>query len=113
MAKKHSGFVEAGTPTPTPWRLVVLNWGYQIIKGSRVIAAISGWARDPRKDPQAYADALLLAAAPDLLAACEAAHDWLGRFGADAPIVFGGEAELATVLHAAIAKAHGESEAQP
>ncbi len=108
MTKPKSGFIDPGAPTPQPWRLIVLNWGYQIIHNSRVIAAISGHTSDKRKDPQAYADALLLAAAPDLLTACQTAYDWLDRFGRDAPIVFGGETEVFEQLRAAIAKARGE-----
>lgn len=69
---KHSGFVKVGQHTEGVRELVVTNWGYQIVSGSRVIAAISGHTEDPRKDAQAYADALELLAAPDLLAACEA-----------------------------------------
>jgi hypothetical protein len=79
MPTPKSGFTDPGTPTPTPWRLIVLNWGYQIIHGNRVIAAISGHASDKRKDPQAYADALLLVAAPELLDAAQRLLDYAGE----------------------------------
>ncbi len=77
-------FVDPGTPTPGPWRVLVLNWGYQILgpksRVTRVIAAISGKTEDPRKDAQACADAHLMAATPLLLAACEALVATSDRF---------------------------------
>lgn len=51
--------------------------------------------------------AFLTAAAPTLLAACEAALEWLGRFAEHAPIAFGGEVDLDITLTAAINKAKG------
>jgi hypothetical protein len=51
----------------------------------------------------------LIEAAPNLLAACEQALDWLHGFGEHAPIEFGGEAELEAQLLAAIAKAKGDA----
>jgi len=56
----------------------------------------------------AKGNATLWAAAPDLLEACEAALNWVNDFGEHAPIQFGGEAELAESLQAAIAKARGK-----
>ncbi|MFW6116664.1 MAG: hypothetical protein ACOC6F_02960 [bacterium] len=44
----------------------------------------------------------------DLLEACEAAYDWLNRFGESAPIQFGGEGELGHQLYTAITQARGE-----
>ena len=61
------------------------------------------------QDEVSKANARLIAAAPELLEACQAAFDWLGRFGAHAPIIFGGEQHLHDILHAAIAKAKGET----
>lgn len=54
---------------------------------------------------EVVANAKLIAASPDLLEACVSALDWINRFAGDAPIVFGGESELAEKLSAAIAKA--------
>jgi hypothetical protein len=45
----------------------------------------------------------------ELLAACEAAKEWIDLFGEHAPITFGGEAELSDQLTAAINKAKAES----
>lgn len=53
----------------------------------------------------AEADAQLIASAPDLLAACEAALAWLNRFGEHSPIAFGGEAEIAEHLRTDLAGA--------
>jgi hypothetical protein len=71
-----------------------------------VIAAIGGKTPDPRDDRRARANATLIAA-PDLLAACQQARDWLDRFATHAPIYFGGEVELAGVLDRAIGAAEG------
>jgi hypothetical protein len=38
----------------------------------------------------------------ELLSACQAAYEWLDKFGAHAPIQFGGEAELSEQLCAAL-----------
>jgi hypothetical protein len=43
-----------------------------------------------------------------LVKACEAAYAWLDRFGEHAPLVFGGEAEVADQIRAALALARGE-----
>jgi hypothetical protein len=43
-------------------------------------------------------------AAPDLYGACAAALDWLGQFCEHAPRTFGGEAQLAEQLAAALAQ---------
>lgn len=58
-------------------------------------------------DDQMYLIPLWIVA-PDLLAACEAALDWIDRYGADGPGPFGGEAEIAGQLRAAVAKVRGE-----
>jgi hypothetical protein len=111
MMKRHSGLIEPGTPTPRPWQLTRTKWGYHIVHGSRVLAAIGGKTQDPgapwAKDPQACADATLMHAAPDLLAACEEiwaeVHDYEQ----------GGLITNETLgrLRAAMAKARGEREA--
>jgi hypothetical protein len=51
---------------------------------------------------EAQSRANMIVAAPDLLAACEAAYDWIAQFGEHAPIVFGREDDLAEQLLAAI-----------
>lgn len=56
---------------------------------------------------EATANGHLIAAAPALLEACEAAANWIARFGEHAPIIFGGEAELSELLRAAIVRAKG------
>lgn len=102
-------------PTPGPWTALQLNWGYQIVAypfpgrpvQADVIAAIGGKTPNPRDDRRARADATLIAATPQLLAACRQARDWLGRFAAHAPIHFGGEVELIDVLDRAIGVAEG------
>jgi hypothetical protein len=87
---------------PKTWRTVALNWGWQVIEGEgrapRVVVAIRGQTDDPRLDRQAAADAALIAAAPELLAACHAALAWLGRYGEHAPVHCGGEMEIETAL---------------
>lgn len=50
------------------------------------------------------ANARLIAAAPDLLTACEAAVLWISLFGARAQSTFGGVDEMSVRLRAAIAK---------
>jgi hypothetical protein len=59
---------------------------------------------------EAYANARLVAAAPDLLAACKTAYKRLERFGEHATIAYGGEGGLSAILWAAIAEAEGGGE---
>jgi len=56
---------------------------------------------------QYLANVRLMAAAPELLEACQTALDWLDRSVEHAPIALGGGAELAGALRAAVAKATG------
>lgn len=56
--------------------------------------------------PYAEGDARLIAAAPDLLAACRGAEEWLDHHGGD-PDTDPGLAELLKMLRAAIAAAMG------
>lgn len=58
---------------------------------------------------QTQAHDRLVAAAPELLAACQAALDWLDRFGEHAPLQFGDEARVVRALEAAIATATGQA----
>lgn len=90
--------------TPRLWEIgratEIPMWRVEIKCGSHVVAAAYGSTID-----EAEVNARLIAAAPDLLAACEAAHDWVTQFCEHAPIVFGGETDLAEQLLAALAKA--------
>lgn len=53
----------------------------------------------------AYRDVpVLVGQVRQLADACQAALDWINRFGEHAPIVFGGEAQLAQQLAAALAE---------
>lgn len=102
--------------TPGPW-----HWdgSYARRDNSRIIKVVNGpasgnWVaaaldfnRDDRDD-EVNANAHLIAAAPDLLASCQFALDWVNRIGEHAPIQFGGEAEVAAQLRASIAKAEGQ-----
>ena len=60
-------------------------------------------------DPQEIeSNARLIAAAPEMLEACEAAFNWLNVYGEHSSFQFGSEQKLHDILHAAIAKAKGE-----
>jgi|SRR5581483_4340967 len=75
--------------------------------GGTFVAAAFDFNRYDR-DTEVVANTRLIAAAPQLLAAAEVARDWFDRFGANAPIVFGGEAEVWQQLSNAIARARDE-----
>jgi len=112
--------VSAPRFTPGPW----LAWdcpgsGWQIGTKKQFDSGWKGhgnigttaWYQFPNENmnPEIEeANANLIAAAPEMYEACKQAYDWLGRFGEHAPITFGGEAELATILDNAIAKAEGK-----
>jgi hypothetical protein len=55
------------------------------------------WPTDQRSEPETFANARLIAAAPDLLEACEAARLWLAGWASASPYI--------ETLDAAIAKA--------
>ena len=62
--------------TPGPWHYGMAHWGrYQISDGSRNIGELSSYAglggRETELNAEQEANAKLIAAAPDLLAACE------------------------------------------
>ena len=72
--------------TPGPWRVAhnaKLGWAGILTQEGDVIADIRVDAMDFRDPEQAVGDAHLIAAAPDLLAALEAAHGYLVTFGTD------------------------------
>jgi hypothetical protein len=97
--------------TPGPWEYV------EDVCGSRVVADGYGFSAPYRlepgsgRDPQQVADNKLIAAAPDLLAACEAADRilWMAEAYAEAGGTHGPEMrdynEAAPLIKAAIAKA--------
>lgn len=59
------------------------------------------WPTDVRSEAETFANARLIAAAPDLLEACEAAEQWLAGWASASPYI--------AQLQAAIAKARGEA----
>lgn len=89
--------------TPGPWKVKQGLGAPDIVSKERLVAR--ALYHMGSEDREVDSNARLIAAAPELLAACEAAHDWLTQFCEHAPIVFGGETELAEQLLAALAKA--------
>lgn len=110
------------THTPAPWTAVAAKnaddtlTGYWHIQAGKVaIADVFGIAGYDEETGEMYltekeiaSDARIMAAAPELLAACKSAAKWLDTFAAHAPITFGGEETVADILRAAIAKAEGK-----
>lgn len=91
--------------TPGPW--VVSNKGGML----NVSAPASGGALASLgipKGEERFANARLIAAAPDLLAACEAVVSLLAVEGLKSPTVEVARAAVRKELHAAIAKAVGK-----
>lgn len=98
-------------PTPGPWALLA-DEGYRVngrevhnrvVAGNREIARVAGVAADKHGEHNAR----LIAAAPDLLAACEAALGLL--VGYDDKLNPKHSAPVFSTLRAAIAKARGAS----
>jgi len=93
--------------TPGPWRTCGLNVASD---GERVVASCHADSPDsvvirPTNTEECMANAQLIAVAPDLLAACEAALPSLSaheQTGCDCP-----DSEAARMLRAAITKAKG------
>lgn len=129
---KQMGRKGASAHTPGPWTLsnryddsprVLDSRGYEIaaLDGSPILEGYSeklgvrhwsghlGTAYIERPEGELQANARLIAAAPDLLAVCEQAFAWINNFGEHAPIIMGGEAELAETLRAALALTRGET----
>lgn len=95
--------------TPGPWKAESRNYGMaRVLCGRRVIAgSITG-----EPDGEAMANARLIAAAPDLLAACKEAAQFI-TIGIEygyivTPQEGTREAWCLDVIHAAIAKARGD-----
>ena len=88
--------------TPGPWTARPNNWSrWEIHYANGILASVSKWD-DPATPPpiaEMKANASLIAAAPDLLTACEVALN--DRMFKDWP-------EVATLLKDAIKKARGE-----
>lgn len=84
--------------TPGPWCVVAAD--NEVVAGDVCVASAPGWPRDGANDDEREANLHLIAAAPDLLAACRAFLD------ADEGGDFTGEEKAALMLmRAAIAKA--------
>lgn len=103
--------------TPGPWSVReksphIVSAGtytvHDITENRFVCQCFHGHSKEAITKDEMHANARLIAAAPDLLFACRIALDWLNQVAEHAPIVFGGEDEIAEQLEAAIAKAVGE-----
>ena len=111
-------------PTPGPWKYLVTHplsgdaWFVIADKDGRgPIMDVGGKDKSGQiaeakyliTDPQEIeSNARLIAAAPEMLEACEAAFNWLNVYGEHSSFQFGSEQKLHDILHAAIAKAKGE-----
>lgn len=103
--------IQTQAPTPGPWTVETDPYHRPSVwsdgkRGSTHEVATVATCLTAEEE---QANARLLAAAPELLAACQAALDWIDRFGEHAPIMFGGEADVAQALEAAIAAATGQA----
>ncbi len=91
--------------TPGPW---TVRYQYNVFAGKRSIAGCGGYtSNDPNEDTHEVnmANAHLIAAAPDLLAACKEARQWLGDAPPDGEGEFYNELRrVLSVMDAAIAK---------
>ena len=87
--------------TPGPWHLDE----YDDIATQGGLA-VAGYYRGIKGIENPEANARLIAAAPDLLEALQAAENWLGEFGADSPDT--GLQGLVKQARTAIAKALGQ-----
>jgi hypothetical protein len=82
--------------TPGPWRLND-QWPAEIIAGDYIVVA---------RDVDRVGDRALIAAAPEVLAACAEAYDWIAEHVGNLPP---SAVTLSLTLQAAIAKAEGRS----
>lgn len=97
-------------PTPGPWRVGRDDPTrvYSDRRGAQLVAQCSAGSPIDEALSEAQANARLIAAAPDLLAACRTAYARLNRFGEHESIAHGGEGTLRGILWAAIAEAEGD-----
>jgi hypothetical protein len=98
-------------PTPGPWR-VGSNDPTRVYSergNERLVAECRATGEDLS---EAYANAHLIAAAPNLLAACRTAYARLNRFGDQDNFAHGGEGTLQGILWAAILEAEGDDARQ-
>lgn len=96
--------VSKHTPTPGPWQVEMYGPTHVIRSSDRSIGEAYCSDFDPEGVPAA-ANARLMSAAPDLLAALEMAKKYLDEYEYAAT----GESFNSTVINAAIAKARGEA----
>lgn len=94
-----------GPYTPGPWFADRVDGIWDVVTSTGDTIAEAGDLPDPE---EVAANMILMAAAPDLMAACEAAMNWIDRLGEHAPMIFDGEAAVSDQLYAAIVKARGE-----
>jgi hypothetical protein len=96
--------------TPAPWRIYKYKTGtgkqQTIIQTER--ANVCRMDIAGRDEQTLEGDATLIAAAPDLLKACQQAHEWVSAIIQHSPFQFGGEVEIGELLKSAIEKARGE-----
>jgi hypothetical protein len=98
--------------TPGPW-VIAHEINVVALNGRRVIAGTGSYQDNQRTElvlVENKANACLIAAAPELLAALEAARDWIeARLPDSTPIMRGGGQQKLDKIRAAIAKAKGEA----
>lgn len=97
--------------TPGPWKAVEANTDYSGTFNR--ILSISDAEIAPARaygdtEEQRHANARLIAAAPDLLAALESAASWVGQYE-ELPDHAPAARAMGVVIRAAIARARGES----
>lgn len=94
--------------TPGPWSVAKARDGYFVHAGQRpgidTIADVADWPVGGLEPERSQGNAFLIAAAPDLLAACKLAESAIGGDGEPAV-----SAAAMEVLDRAIAKAEGRS----
>lgn len=62
-----------------PMQVVALNWGWQVVRGNRVVAAVGGHTRTPADDEEAERDALRFARSEGMEDACRKALPVVAR----------------------------------
>ena len=100
--------IEKTTHTPGPWKLGSLGGAQHLYRIVQTTDRESV-ARVMCNGEEGEANAHLIAAAPALLEAAEAAEEWLLRFWHESPHRFpDGASEVGSLLESAIAAAKGE-----